>query len=254
MAHLNGVQYDPPVTENIARTDSATTDTPTADTPPADTVSETSMSQSTVTGGPVSRGTGGRAGARDMAIIAVFAAITAALGLLPAIYLPISPVPITAQTFGVILAGAIIGGRRAAASQLLYLALAAIGLPILAGGHGGIGAFVGPTIGFLVAFPVVAGLIGWATERVGAPYRLVAGLVINAVFGIGVMYLLGWAGLMGVTHLGPVPAIVALAPFLVGDAIKVVLATVTAKGVHASYPGLLPRRGVRVAPAAGDPA
>lgn len=193
-----------------------------------------------------------RYGARDIAVIAVFAAITAALGLLPAIYLPISPVPITAQTFGVILAGAVIGGRRAAASQLLFLALVAIGLPILAGGRGGIGVFASPTVGFLIAFPVVAGLIGWATQRVGAPYRVVPGLIVNTAFGIGIMYVFGWAGLLAATHLGPGAAVVALAPFLIGDAVKVVLATLTAKGVHASYPGLLFPRSTRRA--ATDPA
>ncbi len=192
-----------------------------------------------------------RTPARDVAIIAVFAAITAALGLLPAIYLPVSPVPITAQTFGVILAGAVVGGRRAGASQLLFLALVALGLPLLAGGRGGIGVFVSPTVGFLVAFPIVAGLIGWATERVGAPYRLLPGLVVNTAFGIGVMYLFGWVGMMATTHLAPWAAIVALAPFLIGDALKVVIATLTAKGVHASYPGLLPSR---TAPAVADPA
>ncbi len=193
-----------------------------------------------VTENPVRRTT-----ARDIAIIAVFAAITAALGLLPAIYLPVSPVPITAQTFGVILAGAVVGGRRAGASQLLFLALVALGLPLLAGGRGGIGVFVSPTVGFLIAFPTVAGLIGWATERVGAPYRLLPGLVVNTAFGIGVMYLFGWVGMMATTHLAPWAAIVALAPFLIGDALKVVIATLTAKGVHASYPGLLRSRTAR---------
>ena len=216
------------------------------------TVKQNAAPEGTATANAATATPGRRTTARDIAVIAVFAAITAALGLLPAIYLPISPVPITAQTFGVILAGAVIGGRRAAASQLLYLALAAIGLPILAGGHGGIGAFMGPTVGFLIAFPVVAGLLGWATEWVGAPYRLVTGLMINAAFGIGVMYLLGWAGMVWTTHLAPSAAIIALAPFLIGDALKVVLATVTAKGVHASYPGLLRRRAT-AAPTA-DPA
>ena len=180
-----------------------------------------------------------RTPARDVAVIAVFAAITATLGLLPAIYVPISPVPITAQTFGVILAGAVVGGRRAAASQVLFLALVALGLPLLAGGRGGIGVFVSPTMGFLLGFPVVAGLIGWATERLGSPYRVFPGLVINTAFGIGVLYLLGWAGMIWSTRLAPWAAIVALAPFLIGDAIKVVIATLTARGVHASYPGLL---------------
>lgn len=216
------------------------------------TVTEGSPDRAPATGAVMTAPRARRFEARDIAVIAVFAAITAALGLLPAIYLPISPVPITAQTFGVILAGAVIGGRRAFASQVLFLALVAIGLPILAGGRGGIGVFASPTVGFLVAFPIAAGLIGWATQALGAPYRIVPGLVINTGFGIGLTYLFGWTGMLATTHLGPRAAFVALAPFLIGDAVKVVLATATARGVHASYPGLLSRG--RPRGAASDPA
>ena len=72
---------------------------------------------------------------RDLAYIALFAAITAVLGLLPAVPVPAVPVPITAQTLGVMLAGAVLGARRGFLALLLFLALVAIGLPLLAGGR-----------------------------------------------------------------------------------------------------------------------
>lgn len=189
-----------------------------------------------------------RTPARDLALIAVFAGVTAALGLIPAFYTPFSPAPITAQSFGIILAGTILGGRRAFLSQLLFVALVAIGLPLLAGGRGGIGVFASPTVGFLVGYVVCAGAIGWATYRKGAPYSIGWGLLINVLGGMVLMYAFGIAGMMAVAHLSLPAAVAANLPYLIGDSIKVVAATLIAKGVHAAYPGLLPWRGARPAP------
>ncbi len=184
-----------------------------------------------------------RTPARDLALIAVFAGVTAALGLIPAFYTPLSPAPITAQSLGIILAGAILGGRRGFLSQLLFIALVAIGLPLLAGGRGGIGVFATPTVGFLVGYVVCAGVVGWLTFRKGAPYRLGWGLLINFLAGMLLMYAFGIPGMMLAADLSFVAAIAANLPFLVGDALKVVVATLIAKGVHSAYPGLLPFRG-----------
>ena len=74
---------------------------------------------------------------KDLILIALFASITAILSLLPAIPLPFSPVPITFQVLGVFLAGAILGSKRGFISQLLYVILGSIGLPIFAGGQAG---------------------------------------------------------------------------------------------------------------------
>lgn len=180
---------------------------------------------------------------RDIALVAIFAGITAALGLIPPIATPFSTAPITAQSLGVMLAGSILGARKGAASQLLFLVLVAIGLPLLAGGRGGLGQFATHSVGFLIGFVVVAYLIGLATEKVGAPYRFLPGLIINIVGGLIVMYALGIIGMMLVTGMDLVAAIIAITPYLVGGAIKVVLAAAIAQGVHRSYPGLLPRRG-----------
>jgi biotin transport system substrate-specific component len=183
--------------------------------------------------------------ARDLALVATFAAVEAALGLVPAVSLPV-PVPITAQSLGVMLAGSVLGARRGFGALLLFLALVAVGLPLLAGGRGGLGVFAGPSVGFLVGFPVGAAVIGWLVERGGPSYHLVWGLVANLVGGIVVMYALGTAGLVLAAHLSVAAALAANGWYVVGDLVKVVVAALVARGVHAAYPGLLARRPARV--------
>lgn len=174
--------------------------------------------------------------ARDLALIAMFAGITAVLGAVPA-WAPFGfAVPITAQSLGPMLAGSIIGARRGLASMLLFLVLVAAGLPLLAGGRGGIAVFAGPSVGFLVAFPPVAWVIGAITARVLPRYRIPAGLAANLVGGIGLMYLLGVPGMAWRADLSLGTALLANAVFVPGDLVKAIIATVVAKGVHLSYP------------------
>ncbi|HEX8434993.1 biotin transporter BioY, partial [Archangium sp.] len=85
---------------------------------------------------------------RDLVHVALFAALVAALGLMPPLMLPFIPVPITAQTLGVMLAGSTLGARKAGLSLLLFQVLVLAGLPLLAGGHGGLAVLPGPTGGF----------------------------------------------------------------------------------------------------------
>lgn len=89
---------------------------------------------------------------------------TAATALLAQVALPLWPVPSTGQTLGVLLAGAALGAVRGAASMVLYLALAAAGLPVLAGGASGAQHLVGPTAGYLFAFVAAAALVGWVAQ------------------------------------------------------------------------------------------
>src|SRR5690606_20792102 len=96
---------------------------------------------------------------RDLARVAVFAAVIVVLGMVGPIPGP-GAVPITAQTLGVMLTGAILGARRGAASVLIVFLLVAIGLPVLAGGRGGLGVFLGPTAGFLIGWLPAAVVIG----------------------------------------------------------------------------------------------
>lgn len=181
-----------------------------------------------------------RGSARDLALVATFAGVMAALGTLPAVYPAGIPVPITAQSMGAMLAGAVLGSRRGFAALTLFLALVAVGLPLLAGGRGGLGVFGGPSIGYLVGFPLTAAVVGWIVERGGAPYRLVWGVVANLVGGIAVLYTLGILGTAWRAHLSIPAASVQAGWYVVGDCAKAVIAAFVARGVHAAYPGLLP--------------
>lgn len=180
-----------------------------------------------------------RSSSRDLALIATFTGVVAALGLVPAFTPPGFTVPVTAQSLGVMLAGAVLGARRGFWSLVLFLVLVAVGLPLLAGGRGGLGVFATPPVGFLLCYPVAALVVGWLTERGGPTYRLAWGLVANLVGGIVVLYAAGIAGIAAVTGISVQAAAVSTWIFLPGDLTKAVVAAVVARGVHAAYPGLL---------------
>jgi len=197
-----------------------------------------------------------RSSSRDLALVATFAGVVAALGLVPAFVPPGFTVPITAQSLGVILAGAVLGARRGFLSLALLLVLVAVGLPLLAGGRGGLGVFASPSAGFLLGWPVAAFVVGWLTERGGPTYKLGWGLVANTVGGIVVLYALGIAGIALVAGLSVQAAAVSTWIFIPGDLVKVVVAALVARGVHAAYPGLLgaPRRHKEQPSSSGAPA
>lgn len=181
-----------------------------------------------------------RLSSRDVALIATFAGLVAALGVVPAITPPFGgAVPITAQSLGVMLAGAVLGARRGFWSMVLFLALVAIGLPLLAGGRGGLGVFASLSVGYLIGYPVAAFVVGWLTQRFGAPYRLSWGVVINLVGGVAVLYAIGipgwaWRGDVDIATVARLNL-----AFLPGDLAKAVIAALVARGVHLAYPGLI---------------
>ena len=100
---------------------------------------------------------------RDAVLVAGGAGLTV-LGAQIAIHIPPSPVPVTGQTLAVVVAGAALGARRGAASQLLYVLLGLV-LPVYSDGESGLDVIWGATGGYLVGFVVAAGLIGWVAER-----------------------------------------------------------------------------------------
>lgn len=187
---------------------------------------------------------------RDLALVATFAGLIAALGLVPAVAPFGFPVPVTIQSFGIMVTGAVLGARRGAAAVLLFLALVALGLPLLSGGRGGLGVFAGPSTGYLIGFPIGAFLTGWLVYRGGAPYRLWWGLASVIAGGIVVLYAFGIPLTAWRAGISLRAAFVGSLFFLLGDSIKAVVAAVVVKGVHRAYPGLLPVRSV-VGPA-GD--
>ena len=178
---------------------------------------------------------------RSISYIALFAALIAGLGLVPKIDL-ISGVPITAQSLGIMLAGTVLGARRGALAVLLFLLLAALGLPILSGGRGGLGVFMGPSVGFLLGFPVAALVAGLVVERWRAPIGLSA-LAGAFLGGIVTLYAFGIPGMALVLGKTWAEAALLATPFLFGDAIKVVLAALITRGLMAVRPGALLSRG-----------
>lgn len=134
-----------------------------------------------------------------------------------------TPVPVSGQTFAVLLAGAALGLRAGAASQILYLAMGAIGLPFFSGGESGWAVLTGPTVGYLVGFALAAGVVGRMAE--GRADRKVTTAIPAFVAGTAVIYVSGMIGLMAVAGVGPAQAFtLGVVPFLVGDAFKAVAA------------------------------
>ncbi|WP_394154872.1 biotin transporter BioY [Loktanella salsilacus] len=160
---------------------------------------------------------------RNLTLIALFAALIAALGLIPQLTLAFG-VPITAQSLGVMLCGTVLGAKRGALAVLLFVLLVAIGLPLLAGGRGGLGVFVSPTAGFLIGFPFAAFITGLIVENWrNGPLALVAGAA--SVFGgIVVLYAFGISGLAWALQKPLTEAALLVTAFIPGDLIKAALA------------------------------
>jgi biotin transport system substrate-specific component len=177
---------------------------------------------------------------RDLALTATFAGFIAALGLVPA-FSPFGfAVPITIQSLGVMITGAVLGARRGAAAVGLFLLLVAIGMPVLSGGRGGLGVFAGPTVGYLIGFPIAAAVTGAMVYRRGAPYGFWWGLVSVFTGGVVVLYAIGIPVTALRAGISLQAAVVGSAPFLVGDCVMAVVAAAVAGAVHRAYPGLLP--------------
>lgn len=154
---------------------------------------------------------------RGMIFASVFGAVTGAGAYL---MIPLPPVPITLQTFFLYLAAALLGGRLGALSQVVYLLIGIIGLPVFAGGKGGLGVLLGPTGGYLFGFVAGAYVTGSLAERRNDPGALWLGLSMAA--GTGVIYLLGVLQLMLVARFSLHQAVaVGVLPFLIGDGLKI---------------------------------
>jgi biotin transport system substrate-specific component len=157
----------------------------------------------------------------------LFGALTAAGAYL---FIPIGPVPIVLQNMFVFLAGVLLGSRWGLASVAIYLLAGLCGLPVFAGGTGGIGRILGPTGGFLLGYLPVVFLIGLVAEQ--RPGRMtwdVAAMLAGTV----VLYACGVAWLKWVTAMPLGKALAAgMLPFLPGDALKIAAAALIARAVR----------------------
>jgi biotin transport system substrate-specific component len=171
---------------------------------------------------------------RGMIYASVFGAVTAAGAYM---MIPVPPVPITLQTFFLYVAAALLGGRLGALSQVVYLLIGIIGLPVFAGGKAGMGVLLGPTGGYLLGFVAGAYVIGRLVEMRREPGPAWFALAMGA--GTVVIYLLGVIQLILIARFSMNQAItVGVLPFLIGDALKIGVAVlITMKlrsrlGVH----------------------
>lgn len=148
-------------------------------------------------------------------LVAIFAQIK--------IPLPFTPVPLTGQTFAVLLVGAVLGSKRGIVSQTLYTLLGGLGLPFFAGGQSGFAYLTGPTFGYVLGFIVATYFIGYLSEH--GLERNIRTSFIPFLVGTVIIYLFG-AGWLAIQFGAQKALTLGVLPFLLGDGIKFVLASI----------------------------
>jgi biotin transport system substrate-specific component len=157
---------------------------------------------------------------RQVGLVIGFSLLTA---LAAQVVIPIGPIPITGQTFAVLLTGALLGSRLGTMAMIAYLVEGASGLPFFSGGHAGLLHIMGPTGGYLIAFPAAAYITGAFAEH-GWDRRFLTAAAAMAV-GSAVIMLSGWAWFSVVMHTSPMLTLYAtVIKFIPGDIVKISLA------------------------------
>jgi biotin transport system substrate-specific component len=152
---------------------------------------------------------------RLMVLASLMAALTAVGAY---IYIPIGPVPVVLTNLFVLLAGLLLGSRWGLASVAIYLMIGAMGIPVFAGGKGGLVHFLGPTGGYLLGFALAAWMVGFMSERLrGSIFHDVISVSVGAlaIYGLGIPWLKWMTGMSWSRSL-----LVGLVPFVVGDILK----------------------------------
>lgn len=178
----------------------------------------------------------------NLIYIALFAAIVGVMAFFPPIPLPISPVPVTLQTLGVMLAGSILGAKRGGLSLLLFLLLVAIGTPLLSGGRGGLAPLIGPGGGYVFSWPIASYVVGYLTEQFWHSLTFTKLLVFNIIGAMLIIYLFGVTYLSITANLPWVPTAVSALAFIPGDLLKSIIASYVALKISKVYPLIKPRK------------
>ena len=162
---------------------------------------------------------------KEITFVAVFAGVMGALGVVPPIMLSFTPVPITLQTLGVLLAGGVLGARLGAMSQTIFLLLLAAGMPLLSGGRGGLSVFVGPSVGYIISWPITAFCIGYLLSRFQT-LKIQHILFINLTVGILLIYLIGIPVQAFMMDIPLLKAVQLSLIYIPGDVLKAILASI----------------------------
>ena len=160
----------------------------------------------------------------DITYVALFAAFMGVLGFVPPIMLSFTPVSITLQTLGVLLAGGVLGARLGAWSMTIFLLVVAAGAPLLSGFRGGPSVFVGPSVGYLIAWPITAFCVGYLVSRF-SKLRFWPILLINLTVGIFLVYLIGIPVQAFVMQIPLLKTIELSLVYIPGDVLKATLAS-----------------------------
>ncbi len=180
----------------------------------------------------------------DLALIAAFAALISACAYVGAIPVGGSGVPITLQTFGVMLAGCLLGPLRGFLAAALYLGLGAVGLPVFAEHSSGLAVFTGASAGYLWSFPVAALVGGFLVKYVAGrkgKTRALAVFLCSITASALVIHPMGMGGLMLVLDISLREAFKIDVVFWLGDILKTTLVALIAAEVHRAFPRLLHR-------------
>lgn len=162
---------------------------------------------------------------KELVFTALMAAIICILGLVPPVPLPIMPVPIVLQNIGIFLAGIMLGRKLGTLSVVVFLLLAAVGLPVLSGGRGGIGVFAGPSAGFLFLYPVVAFFIGWIRDKYLHKVNFIMLIVATIIIGVLGLDILGTIIMGFIINIPISKSIVLSLTFMPGDIVKAIIAS-----------------------------